>query len=132
MIGKNRIAMKKFLILFLLFLSSCSNDDLEIIENPITGVKIQVAKKDFSNKMRHFEAMEACESLGKGWRLPSRDELKELYLNKKRIGGFSNGFYWSSVSADSWNYYWGINFESGKEIKHDFDTKSNVRAIRDL
>ena len=132
MIGKNRIAMKKFLMLFILFLSSCSNDDLEIIENPITGVKIQVAKKDFSNKMTHFEATEACESLGEGWRLPSRDELKELYLNKKRIGGFSSGFYWSSLETDEGYCHWSIGFGNGNEVKHDFDTKVYVRAIRDL
>jgi hypothetical protein len=68
-----------------------------IIGNPIRIVNLLVAQNDFPNGMNWHEAMAACKKLGKGWRLPSRDELKILYQNKIQFGGFAHNYYWSST-----------------------------------
>jgi hypothetical protein len=45
------------------------------IEHPLTGAKMQVANKDFSDQMTWNKAIDACEKLGSGWRLPTIEEL---------------------------------------------------------
>ena len=72
------------------------------------------------------------------WYLPSKDELNTLYLNKELIGGFSDGFYWSSSEGTSPyddNYSWGQFFNNGIQQYYDnvFGVKAglqNVRAVR--
>jgi hypothetical protein len=39
--------------------------------------------------MNWHEAVEVCKKLGKGWRLPTKDELNFLYENKEEIGGLT-------------------------------------------
>ena len=57
------------------------------ILNPVTGKKIEVALKDFPHKLNLEQALDACNGLGNGWRLPTRDELEivhqDLYLRGK-------------------------------------------------
>ena len=72
------------------------------ITSPITGGRLQIALNDFENEMSWFDAIQACESLGNGWRLPTKSELeiiyKELYLKGK--GNFKPSIYWSSSEYD--------------------------------
>jgi hypothetical protein len=45
------------------------------------------------------------------WSLPSKDELRQMYLKGSAIGGFASGVYWSSSESDegfAW-YHW-FNF----------------------
>jgi hypothetical protein len=63
------------------------------------------------------------------WYLPSKYELNLLYLQKKVVGGFAIGNYWSSNEyslGDAWEQDMnnGVQPESGKI------DKENVRAIR--
>jgi hypothetical protein len=37
------------------------------------------------------------------WYLPSIDELHQMFLHKNEIGGFTNGYYWSSSEYNSTN-----------------------------
>lgn len=67
------------------------------------------------------------------WYLPSRDELQLIYLNRSRIGGFSDDSYWTSSQSSTWAYYQeftcpeGINGCCGIYYKsYNF----SVRAIR--
>jgi hypothetical protein len=46
------------------------------------------------------------------WFLPSRDELNELYKQKKWVGGFASAYYWTSSEFDS-SSSWGVNFYDG-------------------
>ncbi len=62
-------------IVFALLITIMSCRKHNIIENPITGKKVLVAKQDFPNKMTWDEAKVACSLLGEGWRLPTSDEL---------------------------------------------------------
>ena len=64
------------------------------------------------------------------WRLPTKYELNEMYLQNVAIGGFDeNGFYWSSTeggSANAWDqdFYIGWYNLDGKTVTY------HVRAVR--
>jgi hypothetical protein len=65
------------------------------------------------------------------WRLPTKYELNEMYVNlhQQGLGGFANGSYWSSTengSASAWIQYFynGAQFSDGKNY-FNF-----VRAVR--
>jgi hypothetical protein len=62
----------------------------------ITINNLEVLSVDLAT-LEWDEAIKACEALGDGWRLPTVDELNMLFLNKDKIGGFVNSFYWGST-----------------------------------
>ncbi len=62
----------------------------------ITINNLEVLNTDLAT-LEWDEATKACAALGDGWRLPTVDELNMLFLNKDKIGGFVNSFYWGST-----------------------------------
>ena len=65
------------------------------------------------------------------WRLPTKYELYEMYLNlhQQGLGGFANSHYWSSsesINADAW----GQNFLYGYQNDYDKNSFHYVRAVR--
>ena len=78
--------MKKLLFLPLLFIATMSfaQDAEEIIGKPIKIGNLLVAEYDFTEVMDCVDAIDACRSLGKGWRLPNKTELNILYKNSKK------------------------------------------------
>jgi hypothetical protein len=107
------------------------------IEHPITGEQIQVAKEDFPSEMNWDDAMEACEVLGNGWRLPIEQELQAMFmqLHSKGKGNFKCTWYWSSsqISLDS---AWSVNFDdsNGAFVCWNLDKRlsGQVRAVRTM
>jgi hypothetical protein len=92
---------------------------------------LQIAQFDFANQMSWADAKKACEALGDGWRLPSKDELNSMFINKNEIGGFSAGAYWSSTEAIPATRVAFIQyFNYGSRIAEDKTYKSYVRAVR--
>lgn len=79
--------------------------------------------------MNWHEAKIACKNLGKGWRLPTKDELNMLYKNKKEIGSFVNGIYWSSTEDDN-GYLWKQLFTTGLQYTNDRIITYYTRAVR--
>lgn len=76
-------------------------------------------------------AVKAVKELGDGWRLPTKDELNQMYLKKETIGGFGAYYYWSSSEYYAYNA-WYQNFSSGfqgSDDKHNYD---RVRPVRDI
>jgi len=65
------------------------------------------------------------------WFLPSKDELNELYqnLNVNGLGGFSNGYYWSSTEFDALEA-WRQNFSNGSQDQGFALDYEYVRAVR--
>jgi hypothetical protein len=64
------------------------------------------------------------------WYLPSKDELNKLYLNRIAIGGFANGYYWSSTEGGN-DGAWGQSFGNGSQFNAFKElTTVYVRAIR--
>lgn len=92
--------MKK--LLFIPFLFACllsmgqASDSAAIIGKSIKFQNLVVAESSFPKQMNWADAKKACASLGKDWRLPTQYELEILNKNKDKIGGFTNGGYWSS------------------------------------
>ena len=85
---------------------------------------LEIAQFDFSEPMTYDEAVKACSKLGDGWRLPTKEEMEEIYKNKNILGGFvspiyvednsefyidNNVYYWSGSSYGS-DYVWVIGF----------------------
>ena len=56
---------------------------------------LEVMRKDLGI-MSWYDAKKACADLGDGWRLPTQTELKLLFKNRNKIGGFEYGGYYSS------------------------------------
>ena len=102
----------------------------EILGNPIRIGKLEVAQFDFPQKMNWSDARKACAKLGDGWSLPTIMELRLLYQNQVKIGGFSNSYYWSSTETGVENA-WRHNFGCGMSgFIADKGNKYFVRAVR--
>ena len=65
----------------------------------------------------------------KDWYLPSKDELKELFKAKDKVGGFSTNAYWYSSEYDATNAR-GQNFPIGYQGYYFKYYLNRVRAIR--
>ena len=129
--------MKKLLIISMLFASYLGMSQGSIIGKPIRLQKFEVAQYDFIEEMNWKDAKAACASLGKGWRLPTKDELNVMYRYKDKIGGFTNYFYWSSTEYDNVSA-WRQGFSNGGQSYGYFKANKyneainlyNVRAVR--
>ena len=110
-----------------------------IIGNTIKIENIEVAEKDFPKNMNWEDAKKACESLGNGWRLPTKNELNTLYQNKEIIGQFK-GQYWSSTTGGKWGGEgiegygpWVLNtYNNGLQFGNPIGTTNDVRAVRTI
>lgn len=87
---------------------------------------IAVQKTDIGSGFGYYEDMERlCTNSRVGgyanWRLPTKNELTQLYNIKDKIGGFKNACYWTSSFRTEYNstqrrtyyYYYYIHFGSG-------------------
>ena len=123
----------------ILFICSCGvtqssvGDDTSDSPETIEIEGLLVMKVDLG-KMTWAEAGEACEKMGDGWRLPTKDELNMLYENKSTIGGFVYGDYWSSTENPNLSTdVWCQNFKMGmKSISWNKTETHYARAVHDL
>jgi len=102
----------------------------DIIGKPFKIGNLEVEKIDFPKQMIWEEAKKACENLGRGWRLPTREELNTLYLNKEKIGGFADYYYWSSKELEDYAFY--QNFKDGDQNYYRKYNTFYVRAVRTI
>jgi len=100
-----------------------------VIGKPIRLQNFEVAQYDFEEEMTWEKAKAECYRLGKGWRLPTKNELNVMYKNKDRIGGFADDYYWSSTEYGS-SHAWGQNVNAGYQLNYLKNVASYVRAIR--
>ena len=108
-----------------------SNTDYKnIIGKPIKIGNFEIAQYDFPVSMNWEDAKIFCTNLGKGWRLPTKEELNILYQNKVAIVGFAeDDSYWSSTEFGV-NYAWGQYFDDGVQVSSNKYVDAYVRAIR--
>lgn len=93
-------------------------------------LKFEVYPEDLG-KHSWEDAKKVCEDLGDGWRLPTREELHLMWLNKDSIGGFAAADYWSS--SEFYSYFaWYQNFNNGDQHNYGKNDTFYVRAVRDL
>jgi uncharacterized lipoprotein YehR (DUF1307 family) len=128
----------KILFVFVLVgsLIGCGNSEEESTmtdtENKIIIESLEVMKEDLG-VMEWEQAEQACENLGSGWRLPSLKELEVVYKNRKEIGGFEEGHYWSSSESTDTaisNVMMIIRFGVGDQFYNGKQTPNHVRAVR--
>jgi len=106
-------------------------DDEALVPTVIhNGQLIYVFPNDLSNGPYFWQkAKDGCDCLNRlgysDWRLPTKEELNTLFLNRDEIGGFSYGWYWSSSEA-SHNRYWGQSFEDGYQETESKSTSYNI------
>ena len=106
-------------------------EESSIIVKTIKIGNLEVAGKDFPKEMKWEDAKKACRNLGSGWRLPTKEELNTLYLNKDKIGVFANNIYWSSTEDENDNnYVWHQSFDNGHQYGTGKGATYYVRAIR--
>lgn len=133
--------MKKLLFIPLLLITCfcLSQDAKAIIGKPIKIGKLLVAQYDFTRAMNWWDANNACTKLGKGWRLPNKDELNLMYKNKEKIGNFANDWYWSFtwIGKNEIGYEEAVikHFKNGQISSNDVEYEYNriaVRAVSDV
>ena len=96
------------------------------------GEQIEVYPKNLDGAYSWNDAIAACEALGDGWHLPTKEELNLLFSNKEKIDGFKEGDYWSCSeysTTGAWGQYWhsgnpGYQFNANKTSAY------YVRAVR--
>lgn len=125
-----------YLLVSILLFSCSSNKNStttinlnSVIGKPVRMGNLEIAEKDFPKLMNWEDAKKACKDLGDVWRLPTKDELDEIYKNKKSIGGFTENLYWSSSESTN-DLAWLQFFSNGYQ---EDDSKFNallVRAVR--
>jgi hypothetical protein len=81
-----------------------------------------------------YEAVEICKNYrGEGfndWRLPTKDELNEIYKYSKEFGNFEIDWHWTS-SEFNYFYAWCQNFYNGNQGNHfPKDNYGRVRSVR--
>ena len=102
------------------------------------GNTYRVAPK--ANDVFHWsEANFYCNNLTfcgfEDWRLPTKDELLQMYYDRESIGGFDNHLYWSSTGGNDSggnDYHWWVNFSTGVagSTSSIYDVRYYVRPIR--
>jgi len=91
-------------------------------------LKFEVYPKDLGQH-NWEDAKKVCDELGDGWRLPTREELHLMWLNKD--DSFAAAYCWSSSEYNNFSA-WNQNFNNGNQ---NYDYKTNtyyVRAVRAL
>ena len=88
---------------------------------------------DPGNRLTWDAANSYCNSLTleglSGWKMPTRDELVQMYADRNSIGGFNTsfGYYWSATSCNGGHYT--VNFGNYGNIDCYSDT-NRVRPIK--
>jgi hypothetical protein len=103
--------------------------DIEVMADDLTY--ILNLDEDY---MTWDEARNACIMLGDDWRLPTISELKMIYKNRLKIGGFNRSnwtIYWSNNPLNQEDYIWRFDFQEGKAMYDSKRNFANVRAVRD-
>jgi len=77
------------------------------------------------------DAKKICAVMGDGWRLPTREELHLIWLNRKSIGSFAAAYYWSSSENLSGNA-WSQGFAFGSHSTSYKYSAYYVRAVRNI
>lgn len=78
-----------------------SRDPKKYVKDFIVVENIAISGSDLNSTIASWDnAMNACKEIGDGWRLPTYNELVNIYNSKDRNKvTFSDGAYWSSTEA---------------------------------
>lgn len=97
---------KFYLSIVLIYLCSCDSkiqneniseekfDSVIVVENTIKFKNLEIYPNNLTGTFSDAEFF--CGGLKNDWRLPTKKELKVLFRNKEKIGGFDSHWYMSS------------------------------------
>lgn len=98
---------------------------------------VYMVAPDAGEPMTLLDANSYCHGLNQhgyaDWRLPTKEELTQMYVDKESIGGFQNKVYWSSTWSSTQNsvdLYYVIHFLNGNVMEANPGSKLRVRPIR--
>ena len=91
-------------------------------------LKFEVYPEDLGKYTWNYAKI-VCDELGDGWRLPTREELHLMWLNKD--DSFAAANYWSSSEVNN-NFAWIQYFYNGVQLNYSKDYANYVRAVRAL
>ena len=89
---------------------------------------------DADNSADITDALKICKSQDSEYRLPTRDEMASLFVNKKLLGildagGADSSLYWTS-SIISTQKAWAQSMISGRRTPYDRTTELSVRCVK--
>ena len=89
---------------------------------------------DANNSADITDALKICKSQDSEYRLPTRDEMASLFVNKKLLGildagGADSSLYWTS-SIISTQKAWAQSMISGRRTPYDRTTELSVRCVK--
>jgi hypothetical protein len=93
--------------------------------------QFEVGDKDLGT-MNWLDARKACMEVGKGWRLPTKEELNLIYFNKNKMGVFVKDNYWSDDEGYSFDVAWCQNFDTGEQNSFPKINKNQTRPVRSI
>lgn len=93
------------------------------------GYHFEVAPWDESEEMEWNRAIKFGDH-DDGWRLPTIDELKLMYLSRERLG-MKDKVYWSSSEYVN-DYAWFVYFNNGNTGDVDKNNSLRVRLVRTI
>jgi hypothetical protein len=81
--------------------------------------------------MAHFYCQDYTDGTYSDWFLPSEIELRQMFENLylQRLGGFANGFYWSSTENDYFDA-WILDFITGISSSATKDMVCYIHPVR--
>ncbi len=127
--------MKKIIILSLLLycqsFAMAQNKSTASASIKLSDCNLEVRSIDEPGSMNWYDAKAKCESMGDGWRMPTKLELDCLYKNKDKIGGFNRDYYWSGERVGDWNV-WVQAFNNGRQFGYSGSNSAKLRVVRSI
>ena len=88
---------------------------MEIIEKIMIDDQDLAGAYDWNEAVKQIELLDSQNYQGfSDWRLPTKEELNVMYINRDTIGGFSTSFYWNSTEFNA-NLAWFQYFSNGSQ-----------------
>jgi hypothetical protein len=107
------------------------NEASDMTKNTIVVGKLEFASSDFPENMNWENAKDACEDLGKGWRLPTIDELMDLDIKTRmELGLWQNSWWTGTESRGSTAFLYGTTSNPAKKFQTFKSDTWKVRAVR--
>jgi hypothetical protein len=107
------------------------NEASNMTKNTIIVGKLEFASSDFPQNMNWKDAKAACEDLGKGWRLPTIDELMELDLETRmKLGLWQNSWWTGTDSVGNMAFVYGSTSNPARKFQVFKYDLWKVRAVR--
>jgi hypothetical protein len=88
---------------------------------------------DIPGGMDWYTAKIACEALGEGWRLPTKEELNHMFqLHEKGLGDFEFYVYWAESEPGILENDWCQSFDGGLQFYYNKINTFYVRPVRSI